>query len=413
MTRSQRVAMVAVLAVLLAQVMPGVSAQPMFRNVESIETMVSNADVIVVAHLSRFDLPQGRHGFPSDVVVDETLKGKPAAQFTVEIPDVERRLSGWRDAGTPLLISIPRDSSRSATVMDLTASDLAALTADLKVLRSRQAITRAVREAVRRGPSEGTLPSQAFAIPVPYDLVAGTRLISGVTNVLVVVPVDARLERWALAALRSPQSENRREAVEALRYFRSDSNVRLLMALLTDEHLAYRKFADGNLGHEVRIYFVRESAYDVLKSWGLTPPQPVLEVDTYRPELVQVVVLGKPQKTTTVEEIKALHAFPNLRKLSLWQSRLAGGAFAELASFENLEELNLSYTNTGDADVEALTRLQKLELLDLTSTAITDKTLTTVLQFGALKRIGLNGTGLTRRALADLQAQRPELKIFR
>jgi hypothetical protein len=61
------------------------------------------------------------------------------------------------------------------------------------------------------------------------------------------VPIDARLEKWAIEAVEKESAEKRRQAVEVLRYFKSDPNIALMKRLLKDPSDDIRKAAAQNL----------------------------------------------------------------------------------------------------------------------------------------------------------------------
>lgn len=395
---------------------PLLLGQPLFRSVESVETMVASASIVVVARVSRFDPDNGirisgfRLGFPADLAVEETLKGSTAPRLVVPLGESERNLSRWRDAGVLLLVAIPRNEKTPAVVIDLGAPNLAVLTADLAVLRSQTAVIRAVREVIRQGPSDAG-DSAGFSLSVPHALIAGTTLMSGVTNVDVRVPIDARLERRALAILRGEQEGWRLQAVDALRHFRSDSNVRVLTALLADTTLSIRETAENNRGHEIFVYDIRQRAYEILKSWGVAPPEPILRVETYKPELVESVYPRFFKRPITLEQFKDLRAFPNLWRLVLMSAQLPAGAYQEIAALTGLRELDLGYSNVTDRDLEVLASLEKLEVLHLPGTKITDAGLASIARFRALKTVLLYPTPVTARGRAELRSRRPDLAI--
>jgi hypothetical protein len=217
----RRVLTAAALVIGAVSVVASLVGQPLFRTVDSVETLAANARIIVVGRVARFErvveyrAPGFPLGLPAELDVDETLKGIATPGFTVPLPVTEQSLSRWRDSGARLLVAVPKNDRTPAVVVDLVAPNMAAVTADLKILRTPAEVTRAVREAVRLGAGKVDL-SEGFAISVPHALVAGTELSSGVTNVLVRVPIDARLERRALAVLRGEQVGYRSEAVRAL-----------------------------------------------------------------------------------------------------------------------------------------------------------------------------------------------------
>ena len=89
-----------------------------------------------------------------------------------------------------------------------------------------------------------------------------------------IVPIDVRLERWAIeAATSKEQSDARRyEAVLTLQLFKSEANIALMKSLLDDTSTHVTTIANVIRRH----YFIREAAYKALIKWGLEVDEPPL-----------------------------------------------------------------------------------------------------------------------------------------
>lgn len=75
-------------------------------------------------------------------------------------------------------------------------------------------------------------------------------------------------------SVRSENPHRRVEGARALVYFKSDENMALVRPLLDDPGITYLQPADGDKAAE-RVYGVRYSAYQTLKSWRIDVEQPV------------------------------------------------------------------------------------------------------------------------------------------
>jgi hypothetical protein len=96
----------------------------------------------------------------------------------------------------------------------------------------------------------------------------GAHLISAPDDFVSRKVESERLQMW--------RCDLRAEGVSALRYFRSDKNIRLLKPLLNDPaHWAIKDYARTTLVR--KTYSVRKNAYEVLQGWGVDTPKPVTE----------------------------------------------------------------------------------------------------------------------------------------
>jgi Leucine-rich repeat (LRR) protein len=283
-------------------------------------------------------------------------------------------------------------------------------------LRTAAAVIQAATEVVRlMPPGVKRINTAALRFP-PGTLDAGSGYDYSTTRLR--VPVNDHLERRARAILRGESNFDRADAVDALRYFKSEENIRLMKSLLTDSAKAFNRYADQNGGVQVEFYFVRERAYEVLTGWGIDVPEPILREVSVLPDRVTSVSLSNTSVSlsdmrglitdTTVRELARL---PNLTRLDLLNDRLSDAAWESLATLKTLHRLDLAGTNVTDATLAKLASLPRLEELDLRRTSITSAGLAPLGGFSTLKRLRLFGTPGNAAAIAALQQRRPDLVI--
>jgi hypothetical protein len=223
------------------------------------------------------------------------------------------------------------------------------------------------------------------------------------------VPADQRLENWAHQAIGSDDFMRRCEAVRALRHFPSDENIARLKALLNDSGWSYFHRAEDNLGVEVRHYTVRQEAYETLRLWGVSVPQPVVREEVLKFESVTTVSMFN-QKITD-DDLRGLARFENLEQLFLWGAKIRDAQLALLAERKNLRELYLAGTTISDAGLPHLAALHRLEYLDLAATRVSDAGLRVLAALPRLRKVDLSRTGVTYEGVAALRAARPNLQI--
>jgi len=171
-------------------------------------------------------------------IVERILKGS-------EVPDrLDLPISRWDNSYQqeyhPSLVDVAPYSHRfllafhrgptNITAIDLDATPIVAITADLVVLKSYSDVLRIAKDEARRTESMGQRP-KAFDWPAPgYNLRENPFY-----GVRIIVPVDDQLEQYARAVISEKVSGQRPAAVTALQYFRSPANIRLLQGLLRDQ----------------------------------------------------------------------------------------------------------------------------------------------------------------------------------
>jgi hypothetical protein len=239
----------------------------------SIDLIVAKADQVLIGRVvNAGDMTRdkdGRRGGTIVLSVEKTLKGNEV-RGAVDLPIVD-----WDDfypgefhAATSdseinshrLLVALRHDAKNQTRIaaIDLDSAALEIMRADLVVLKTSTEVIRAAEDEIRRIPV-GDKPIDVFELRAPSYEIKDDPFYGCV----IIVPADERLEKRAHAWLSDPGT--RVHGVYALRSFKSDENIRLLMALLID--------AD---------YPVRQQAYQVLKAWNVEAPTPAPRNDANR-----------------------------------------------------------------------------------------------------------------------------------
>ena len=281
---------VLVLIALLVTGTLATSAAAEINMADSVEWATADADLVVRGTVRTATATPGPGAVVwHDVTVDvvETVKGAAARTIVVAIRDVgagvgarlapgggERLLflvaSARRAGDDPAYARAPfalRPDDRAVIELDAAAPG-PVFTAGFAVLDRPGPILDAVRAAA-------VAPvTTSHRLDVPSDT-AAFRALYGGSAVWMTVPVDAALERRALAALRGPDTFARVDAVRALAHFRSRVNTVRLVRLLVDPDFALVTEAGRA---PVRRFLVRAAAAEVLTAWGVAHPRPRLEV---------------------------------------------------------------------------------------------------------------------------------------
>jgi hypothetical protein len=389
-------------------------AQPLFTGTESIECTVANSEIVVVGNLVEFagqEQADERGGRVATIAVEETLKGEHRDRLRVRLLRPASVLAQWKDPSGRLLLAARGDPPAETGVIDLADKELQVLTADFTTLRKPEEVLRVAKETVRRMP--GVTRIETFRLVAPGEAVAGTRWEKYYRTggyVTVTVPVDERLEKRAHEYVRSPIYGQREEAARALRYFKSDENVARLKTLLNDPGWDLRR-AEDNKGVEVRIYGIREKAYETLKYWGVSAQKPTTREETWKPDSVRTVVLSNGK--VTAADLKALARFKNLQNVFLWNTDVTDAQLKDLAPLTNLRDLYLGGTQVTDVGLKHLAGLMNLRYLDLGNTRVTDEGLKVLAGFKSLQKLDLGGAKVTAGGVAELHKIRPDVKTER
>lgn len=260
-------------------------AQPLIDEVASIDSQVINADYVYVAKIIKVrdePIPGGSNlpGFTFEVEeclklpVRETLdpRIKQRAMF-VDPPTTKYK--DWMKRSSRLLIVSSEASPRQPTVIELAPDRSDVFTADFRLLRDPSQIVAAAKDAIERTP-RNIKRLRTHRVMLPRGTYQGTRWEHG-SGLMLEVPADAQLEKWAIESLHHEAPWTRLQAAQALRYFKSERNAKLLVNLLQDP--ASQTSTNG-AGTNVSHYYIRDEAYQTLRRWGIEVKPPVLSRET-------------------------------------------------------------------------------------------------------------------------------------
>jgi Leucine Rich repeat len=390
-------------------------AQPLFSSNECIEYIVANSDIVVVGKLlelggeGRSDRGEWRE---ATIGVEETLKGEHGRRLSVRLPYRLPVIARWKDRSCRLLVAVTGNPPTSIRVIDLTDEKWGALAADFTFLRKPEDVIRVARETVRRMP--GVTRIQSFGLSVPREAIAGTgwEECYGTGGYLgLTVPVDERLEKRAQEFILSREMLRRGEGAQALRYFKSVENIARVKSLLDDPEWAYQHMAQENEGLEVRIYVVRQAAYETLQYWGVDAKMPVITEETLKLDEVKTSALSNMNVTDA--DLKALVRFKNLEDLFLWNVPVTDASVKVIGELKTLQNLYLGGTEVTDEGLKHLAGLQNLRFLDLRTTKVSDSGLKVLAGYKSLKKLDLGQTRVTEEGVAEFRKLRPEVEIER
>jgi hypothetical protein len=282
-------------------------AQPSYREYWTVEARIARADHVVVGVVDKVVRkvivapgaktktgqidPNGRMEYTFTVKISEVLKGD--LKETVDDLRVVRRLGfddryeEWSKAQTAFLWFLgPTPKAGKKRSWDHLAlgkpvpaerrfggrSEPPVLSVDFSFLNDERDILDRARAFART--SVKKLPIHSIRIP------GAVGRVSGLLDYLM-VPVDPALEKQAKRLIRSPEEFVtkgkeldpmgryllRFGGVDALRYFKSDANARLLCSLLDDPPEDFKHSL-------VPQHPVRARAFEILLHWNVEPPLP-------------------------------------------------------------------------------------------------------------------------------------------
>ena len=263
-------------------------AQPLFATADSLEAAVSNADLVIVARITRLsdiEPPPDEPGHWVNLEIDETLKMSlqegPHERLGMFLKRDLEELEHWIDESAPLLIAYDNTQPYQAQVITLEPDKVEVMNRDFEVLRDAEEVIRVARTTIRRTPRNVTRVA-TFRLFVPRERCLGTQwawcLDTG-GRMLLHVPADVHLEKKAIKMVESNDTFDRTIGISALFYFESEENRERMLSLLKDPG---HYDDDPELGPDGfmrfrRRYVIRAQAYSVLRCWGLEVEQPVIE----------------------------------------------------------------------------------------------------------------------------------------
>jgi hypothetical protein len=390
--------------------------QPGNTFVPCLDTMAINSRYVFVARIVEVHKSVAVAADPNVVVdVEKSLKGGRSGKLEIRVEAPDSLLADWQNRSARLLLFDGDAGTSSVTArtkkpIDLSSANLKVLTADMKVVTDPEEVLQAAQKAIARHSSaNGIYTIETFNRFLPPET---AKALDAKFAPYTSVPVDPELERWAQSVLRGKTKGYRAEAVSALRYFKSKENIRLLTPLLNDPQWSYLKSAEENMGVEVRVYNVRQAAYQVLKSWGVDVVEPVTQDQKLNLEGVTQFNISNKKDFVRHADIDALSGFPNLQTLYLQNDhQMTVESFRSIGTLKTLRTIDLTHSNVNDERLSYFANLPNLQSLILVGTKITDVGLKTIGDFKSLTSLDVTGTNVTWAGVDELRVRRPDLKI--
>lgn len=243
----------------------------------SIYLRVAQSDTVVIGHVVSAGSPFGNESTngrrqPFILAVDEILKGHPDKRLSLlaeheALRDMDRAgllCAGCTSNRTKLLVMLTHASGATRTDIVPLGTAVMDITARLEILTRPEDLIKEVRSEIKREP--GVLDIHLITSWTTSPLLKGTYF----KDFTIYTPVDDRTQDVAHRVLALCQSEppsddfagaHCREAIEALRSFKSQENVRLLTQFIDNPYKV-----DTNKGD---FYPIRFAARQILTSWGL------------------------------------------------------------------------------------------------------------------------------------------------
>lgn len=213
-------------------------AQPLFKTEQSLEVATANAPRIYVAKIREIESVT-TPGVPRKLQFDvrETIKGphKPGREMSLSYVTPEQQAA--HKQGTLVLV-FDTTQPYTSQVISLTKEPTPkTLTADFQIIRDPDRLLKSTRQLAAA--TVGILRQESIRVRLPEQVVQDTDWLSyyrtgGGLNLR--VPVDPQLEQRAKQWLRDyPNSPIMCEAaIDALRYFPTEENIKLVRSLLSD-----------------------------------------------------------------------------------------------------------------------------------------------------------------------------------
>jgi hypothetical protein len=295
---------------------------------ETVDLPAANAKTIVTGYLQTVGQEATPGAFQVEIAVKETLKGvnTPTLTSVIRVQANTDQLKQWQTSRDVLLFAIPADPSSRTTIIDLSDKDLAVISADLKLLTKPAEVIEAVKEAVRA--SEGMSTVGSMWKKISASVVEGSPLqkrayVFPDKTFLVTVPIDHRVEKEGVQQLKSPKT--RLSAIGILSHFNSRANISRLEPLLKSNDWIWSFSYEGSKEYVFQENPVRTAAFQALRSFGLTEPEPLAIKPSDRRE--QVVSADLNDGVINPSDIAELQSYPNLIDLSFASAYLTDADF--------------------------------------------------------------------------------------
>ena len=253
-------------------------AQPGYEIVESIESMVANADYVCIAKVIEYEemeIDVFPRRFGVKFAIEERLKSPDPLTITAlslvrkfRIPAYAKVLAEWQKKGTRLLVATDWDNPDNNHVVELDTEHPKTVTADFQLLRDSESVIQLAKEVIETMPAH-VKRIHTFQLAVPESLVSK---MNAQQRVQLRVPADERLEKKAQAFLRSNSPRDRSVGLRAIRYFKTTHNIAAVRKLLDDPYTIEHDAEEGRY----HFYKVRSDAYDTLRIWAVKTEKPAL-----------------------------------------------------------------------------------------------------------------------------------------
>lgn len=386
-------------------------AQPSARPVRSLEVLTDESPVIFVGRVT--DIKSTTDSGPlSTVVVEELIRGDAAKEiYQINLWKPIDELADLKRRKVRLLIFLRDEGDGVSGTFEVDDPEIKAPLAYFTFLKGGAAILKLAKERARLRP-EPTAASFHIGI---HDSEARSQWMqelvdAGETGTMIsglLVPIDARLEKWARSALESGDLYVAGNAINALGHFKSPENINLLKKQLQSK--LFSPSADGeNIGYEKRQYGMRHRAYEILTNWGVAVEPPIFE------EVVPVFDSMKElywQGPVTPERLQVILKFKNLTNLQFHAPKLGLSEIRLISKVQSLTHLGLTNSGVTDDDLFPLASLPHLTKLELGGLNVTDEGLKQIAKIKSLRELWVAGTEVTKSGLDWLAKERPDIKV--
>ncbi|XZE32625.1 hypothetical protein SH501x_003380 [Pirellulaceae bacterium SH501] len=134
-------------------------------------------------------------------------------------------------------------------------------------------------------------------------------------------------------------------------------------------------------------------------------------INKYLPKFTNIASLELSELAIGDASLDTVSRLPKLVDLNLLRTRVTSAGIKKLTGLP-LKKLNLDDIPTiGDEAVSAILAIPTLEFLHLGKTKVTDAGIAKLADLKSLKDLLINDTAVSEKAIADLQAKLPNLKI--
>jgi len=250
---------------------------------------------------STLQLSDGAVRYTFTVCVDEILKGHPPKTIEIvqETRDFDKRFDQWAEQHTAFLwfVGDPTWSNLGGRGLQSNApfcstirlgepvageriygGDPPVIADFLPVIDPKEILARTRKLAKQRTSSTNVftfqyIPQKPLENPWASLAVPATPALEKLGREMIADPEPFIRSTDSPATREWMRSQWRGTGVDALRYFKSTRNIRLLQLLLNDPQF----YLSGPDYAATRQYIVRSHAYEILKSWGIDVPKPVVE----------------------------------------------------------------------------------------------------------------------------------------